>query len=42
MDCYYAIFPALYSIRDFFQLNIPLIGGIIAQVFQWIINILPL
>lgn len=36
------IFPTLYSIRDFFLLNVPLIGDWIASIFQWIINVLPL
>ena len=36
------IFPALYEVRDFFLLNVPLIGSFIAGIFQFIINVLPL
>ena len=37
-----AILPYLYEIRDFFFLNVPVIGTYIADAFQWVINILPL
>jgi hypothetical protein len=36
------IFPLLYTVRDFFELNVPLIGDFFAEVFQRIINFLPL
>ena len=36
------LFPTLYTIRDFFLVNVPLLGSPIGQFFQWIINFLPL
>ena len=36
------MFPALYDVRDFFWVNVPLIGHFIATVFQFFINVLPL
>ena len=36
------ILSGLYGARDFFLLNVPLIGDIIAWAIQWIINVIPL
>lgn len=36
------LFYVLYSVRDWLLLNIPLIGGVLAGIVQWIINTIPL
>jgi hypothetical protein len=41
-DAFCFHFPAPVHDQDFFELHIPLVGDIIAKVFQRIINFLPL
>jgi len=36
------LFWWLYSVRDFFLVNVPLVGQPVGLVVQWIINTLPL
>ena len=41
LNMYYGIFPVLYSIRDYFWTYVPVIGGVLAEIVQVIINLLP-
>jgi len=41
LNMYYGIFPILYAYRDYFWNYVPIIGGLLSNIMQWIINILP-